>query len=208
MWTILQTEIKYHAHRPAIALLLLPAFTLYTIVSGSQSWFVLPILVSLVVLIQIIVIRDNEKTVRQHSLLPIPLFRVSVARILIFLLVMFVFHGVYFILYFFIKVGLPSLENVVNDMVMFFGLGLMSCGVYLLQRDILSGWKRSSRYTIDKFILFLILFLFINGIPLTLALMFVDTRIPFFINLIFILVGTGLMVSTCFSFPRRVSYLE
>ena len=208
MWTIMMAEMKYHIHRLALILFLVPGFYLYAIYSGSQSWFIIPVIASIVVFVQVAVVRENERIERFHALLPLPPARIAAARILSSFLTVVLIYVLYFSLSLSINKLSITWTQGGNELLMFFGLSVMSYSVYIIQKDVLVGRGKSLRIILDKVVLFLSLVVFINGIPLMFALTIGDRGIPIVFHFIIIGGGLGLMAMTLVSYQRRISYLR
>ncbi len=191
-------------------ILFIPAFYLYSTISGSQSWFVIPCVMTVAMVIQILIERSKERRERLLILLPISVQRIGLVRLLILLTPCFSLYGLYLIIHFAMNRSLPHWHQGGLDMVMFFGLTLLGFSIYFFQRDLLSSFfRKDSHIGVDAIILLVLCAIIIYGTPLTLAILY-HGEIHVAEPLIWFLLISGILLlyPTVLTFKRRRTFLE
>lgn len=210
MGSVIRAEIDYHKYRLLMLIWIIPGFYLYATMSGSESWFVIPCIMAVAMVIQILIDGNIEKRERFYVLLPISIGRIAMTRLFMLLIPCLVLYGVYLIIHLLVFRSLISWNNGGLDLMMFFGLSLCGFSIYFLQRDLLSSVMRGDTRTgIDAINLIVLCAVIIYGIPILLALLYqreiINAR-----SLIFLIFFCGILLlyPTVFTFARRKSYLE
>ena len=207
MWRLLRTEFEYNLLRTVGIFWIIPGFYLYTLLSSSASWFIVPILISVSIIIQIHITRMIEKRERQHVIIPVPTRMIGWARFFMVLIPVIVLIFVYLLIHLSVTEDLPSWGKGGFDLVMFSGLILMGFSISFIQQDLFHTRKNKS--AMDSIILMIIIFSIVYGIPLILAIL-IKKQVLLSTPIVISFLITGLLLSfpAVRTFNRRKSYLE
>jgi len=207
MWRLLHAEFKYNLFRILGIFWIIPGYYLYTLLSPSASWFIVPILLSVSIIIQIHITRIIEKRERQHMIIPVPTRMIGWARFFMVLIPVIGLIFVYLLIHLSITEDLPSWGKGGFDLVMFSGLILMGFSISFIQQDLFHTRKNKS--AMDSIILMIIIFSIVYGIPLILAIL-INKQVLLSTPIVISFLITGLLLSfpAVRTFNRRKSYLE
>jgi len=210
MWALIKSDFEYCKYRTLTSLWIIPGYYIYSVTSGQQSWFVVPSILSVSVVIQVLIERNMEKRERLHILLPVPIRGIGFSRLAILLFPFVGIIGLYLILQATLGGGLPPWTDGGIDLVMFFGLGLLAFSFYFLLRDLLLySLKHMEQSGIDAIFMLITARIVIFGIAVALTILFKKNPMAHqALILLLFFVGLNLLYPTLWSFARRKSYLE
>lgn len=210
MINLIKAEIDYYKYRILTLFWIIPAFYLYAMIRDSDSWFVLPCIMSVAIAIQILIDRNIEKREHLHVILPISVRRIAMTRLLTLLMFCVSLYGVYLIIHLLVTRSLPPWNDGGFDLIMFFGLSLLGFSMYFVQRDLLSAiFRADARSGIDAIILIVLCATIIYGVPIGLTIHYktkIDTAKP--VIAILFICSILLLYPSVVTFAQRKSYLE
>lgn len=207
---LLWTELNYQKSRLLGIAWVIPGFYLYTLRSHSQSWYLLPTIMTIAICVRLTIEKNLEKRIRHLSVLPISPARIAKQRILLIGFPWLIFHGLFLICHLIFTRTIPSWQEGGMEIIMFTGLFILGISLYLFQRDFMSVVLRTeNKFGIDSLILLGLIAITVYGIPLSYYFIAKGKIVSNWILITGVnVIGIILICLTIFSFACRRSYLE
>ncbi len=207
---LLLTELNYQKSRILGVTWVIPGFYLYTMVSQSQSWYLLPTIMTIAIAVQLTIEQNFEKRIRRLSLLPISPKQIAKRCLLVIGVPWLGFHVLFFIFYVAATRSFLTWNQGGLEIFTFTGLFLLGISLYFFQRDFISfSLNSEERIGVDALVLIGIIALIVYGLPIAYYFLLRRKMVSSWTLIAGVdVLGLILIFLTIPSFKRRRTFLE